>query len=362
LVAVFVPVAFFPGTAGILFRQFALTIAFSVAISAFNALTLSPALAAILLGRKHGEKGFFFSRVNQLIIWATQKYRSSLGRLLHFEAIAMLIFVAALGLTYWAYQRLPRGFIPNEDQGYFITVVQAPQGASLQYTTKVMQQVEKVMMQAPEVEGVFAVGGFSLSGSAPNRAAVFGTMKPIGTRKGDAHSVEAVVNRLRGPLMGISGAFVIPFNPPPVNGLGSFDGFQFVLQDQTNHTLEQFAKITQDLVQKGNTNPALSGLFSDFTASDPQVLVTIDREKAKSLQVPLSQVTDALQVYMGSEYVNDFDFNNRSYRVYLQADSKFRSQPKDIRQYYLRSDTGKMISLDNLVGVEQTANPQVIPH
>src|SRR5947209_6136812 len=142
LVAVFVPVAFFPGTTGILFRQFALTIAFSVAISAFNALTLSPALAAILLGRKHGEKGFFFSRVNQLITWGTQKYRSSLGRLLHFEAVAMLIFAAALGLTYWAYQRLPRGFIPNEDQGYFITIVQAPQGASLQYTTNVMQQVE----------------------------------------------------------------------------------------------------------------------------------------------------------------------------------------------------------------------------
>ena len=362
LVAVFVPVAFFPGTTGILFRQFALTIAFSVAISAFNALTLSPALAAILLGRKHGEKGFFFARVDQAINWATQKYRSSLSRLLHFEAVAIILFLAALALTYWAYQRLPRGFVPNEDQGYFITVVQAPQGASLQYTTNVMQQVEKVMMSAPEVEGVFAVGGFSLSGSAPNRAAVFGTFKPLDTRKGEAHSAEAVINRLRGPLMGISGAFVVPFNPPPVQGLGNFGGFQFVLQDQTNHSLEDFAKITQDLVQKGNSNPALTGLFSDFTATDPQVLVSIDREKAKSLQVPLSQITDALQVYMGSEYVNDFDFNNRVYRVYVQADKNFRASPRDIGQFYVRSDAGTMVSLDNLVRVTQTTTPQIINH
>src|SRR5207302_2975600 len=136
----------------------------------------------------------------------------------------------------------------------------------------------------------------------------------------------------------------------------------FVLQDQTNHTLEQFAKITQDLVQKGNANPRLSGLFSDFTATDPQVLVTIDREKAKSLQVPLSQITDAMQIYMGSEYVNDFDFNNRVYRVYVQADKNFRGTPKDIGQFYVRSDRGNMVSLDNLVHVSQTTTPQIINH
>jgi HAE1 family hydrophobic/amphiphilic exporter-1 len=155
---------------------------------------------------------------------------------------------------------------------------------------------------------------------------------------------------------------VVPFNPPAVFGLGQFGGFQYELEDLGRNSLQAISKTANALVAKGNGSRRVTGLFTAFTANDPQYLVRIDREKAKSLQVPLSQITDALQVYMGSVYVNDFDFNNRSYRVYLQADSRFRAQPKDIRQYYLRSDLGKMIPLDNLVTVEQTANPQVISH
>jgi len=162
--------------------------------------------------------------------------------------------------------------------------------------------------------------------------------------------------------MSIPGAIVVPFNPPAVQGLGQFGGFQYELEDLGRNSLQDIANAANQLVAQGNSSKEVAGLFTSFTANDPQYLVRIDREKAKSLQVPFSQITDALQVYMGSVYVNDFDFNNRSYRVYIQADQPFRAKAKDIRQYYLRSDTGKMIPLDNLVEVEQTANPQVISH
>jgi hydrophobic/amphiphilic exporter-1 (mainly G- bacteria), HAE1 family len=364
LVAVFVPVALFPGTTGILFRQFALTIAFSVAISAFNALTLTPALSAIFLGH-HRERvqGRFFRGFNRVVTAGTNWYQASVRHVLGgWRYAAFAAFLLALGGTYWLYQKVPRGFIPEDDEGYLIVLVQAPQGASLEYTLEAMRKVEAAASNIPEVEGVFSVGGFSFSGSAPNRAIVFVPLKSFREREGAEHTAASVLNRLRGPLMGIPEAMVIPFNPPAIQGLGQFGGFQFVLEDQGRNTLQAIADTANQLVGQSRTNPDLAGLFSSFTANDPQYLVHIDREKAKSLQVPLNQITDALQVYMGSVYVNDFDFNNRAYRVYVQADQKFRSKAKDIAQYYLRSDTGKMIPLDNLVTIEQTANPQVISH
>jgi hydrophobic/amphiphilic exporter-1 (mainly G- bacteria), HAE1 family len=365
LVAVFVPVALFPGTTGILFRQFALTIAFSVAISAFNALTLTPALSAVFLGH-HRERaqGRFFRAFNRVVTGGTRMYETSVRRVLAggWRYAAFAAFLAALGGAYLLYQKVPRSFIPEDDEGYLIVIVQAPQGASLEYTLEAMRKVEAAAAKIPEVEGVFSVGGFSFSGSAPNRAIVFVPLKPFREREGDEHTAASVLNRLRGPLMSIPEALVIPFNPPAIQGLGQFGGFQFVLEDQGRNTLQAIADTANRLVGESRTNPDLAGLFSSFTANDPQYLVHIDREKAKSLQVPLNQITDALQVYMGSVYVNDFDFNNRAYRVYVQADEKFRSKAKDIAQYYLRSDTGKMIPLDNLVQIEQTANPQVISH
>jgi HAE1 family hydrophobic/amphiphilic exporter-1 len=362
LVAVFVPVAFFPGTTGILFRQFALTIAFSISISAFNALTLSPALSALLLGRTHGEKIWLFREVDKIIAAITSGYQKALRGFLRFRLAAVVLFLTGLGLTYVVLGRVPKGFVPNEDQGWFMIIVQAPSGASLEYSKKIGQQVSALLANVPEVEGTFAVSGFSFGGSAPNRGITFVSMRPYSQRTGKEHTVEAVINRLRGPLLGISGALVFPFPPPAVQGLGQFGGFQYELQDQGAHTLEELAKITQDLVQQGNGRKDLAGLFTSYTASDPQFLVTIDREKAKSLHVPLQQITDALGVYMGSAYVNDFDFNNRSYRVYVQADQRFRSQAKDIKQFYVRSDADAMIPLDNLVQITQTTSPQVISH
>jgi len=283
-------------------------------------------------------------------------------RVLNLRYAALVLFMALLGCTYLVYQRVPRAFLPEDDQGYIMFIVQAPQGASLAYTRDICNETEKLILRDPEIEGVFSIVGFGAGGTAPNQAILYSTLRPFEKRKGEGHNAAAVIQRLRGSLSVISGAMVVPFNPPAVFGLGQFGGFTFELEDLGRNTLQSLADNTNKLVAQANSGKDLVGLFSSFTANDPQYLVHINREKAKSLQVPFSQITDALQVYMGSVYVNDFDFNNRSYRVYVQADGQFRSQPKDIRQYYLRSDSGKMISLDNLVTLEQTANPQVIHH
>jgi HAE1 family hydrophobic/amphiphilic exporter-1 len=362
LVAVFAPVALFPGTTGILFRQFALTIAFSISISAFNALTLTPSLSALLLGRELGEKGRFFTAVDRLIQRSTDGYRSSLRAFLVRRRLAVALFLAGLGLTYLVYQRVPKGFVPDEDQGWGIIAVQAPQGASLEYTKSIGGEVHAILRKVREMDTIFGASGFSFAGNAPNRGLVFFGLKPYSERRGEAHSAQAVINRLRGELGTVTGALVIPFLPPAVEGLGNLGGFQYVLQDQGSHTPDELARVAQDVVRRGGTLKEVSGLFTSFTASDPQFVVTIDREKAKATRVPLQQITDALQVYMGSAYVNDFDFNNRSYRVFVQADQQFRSEPRDIRQFYVRSDAGRMIALDNLVRVVETTTPQVISH
>ncbi|HUQ49771.1 MAG TPA: efflux RND transporter permease subunit, partial [Terriglobales bacterium] len=362
LVAVFVPVAFFPGTTGILFRQFALTIAFSVAISAFNALTLSPALSALLLGKKEREHGYFFKGFNRIVDSATELYKRSLHAITGYRLATVVVFIALLGLAYLVYQRVPRGFVPSEDQGYVMVIVQAPAGASLEYTSGICSQVEKVLQKEGDVTSVFGVAGFSFVGSAPNRGIVFASLKPFNQRKGKGHTADQILARLRGPLFGISGAMVIPFSPPAVQGLGTFGGFQYVLQDQGGHSFDEFSKVLQEIVRQGSSDKTMAGLFSSFTANDPQYVVTIDREKAKSLKVSLNQITDTLQIYLGSQYVNDFDFNNRSYRVYVQADKSFRAQPKDIRQYYVRSDSGEMVAMENLIHVAEATTPSVISH
>ena len=364
LVAVFVPVAFFPGTTGILFRQFALTIAFSIAISAFNALTLTPALSALLLGRQHGEKNWFFKIVDRVLSAVNDGYVRALRFFLRFEIVALILFATGLGLAYFVFTKVPQGFVPNEDQGYLIVAIQAPTGASLDYTRKIGQQVSAITKNIPEIRGTFAIAGFGFGGATENAGLVFLPLQPYSKRKGEEHTAAAILNRLRGPLFGISGAIAIPFEPPAVQGLGQFGGFQYELLDQGNHTLQDLDKTTHELIRAAGERKEkdLTGLFSTYTANDPQYVVTIDREKTKSLHVPLSQVTDTLSVYMGSAYINDFDFNNRSYRVYVQADKQFRSHPQDIGQYYVRSDSGAMIPLANLVAVTETAAPQVINH
>src|SRR5579871_6238559 len=362
LIAVFVPVSLFPGSTGRLYQQFALTIAFSIAISAFNALTLSPALAALLLRHRDRPQNRFFSVVNGAIQRTTSFYEAFLRFLARWKLAVIAVFLAGLGATYWIYNLVPSSFVPDEDQGYIFVIVQAPPGVSLQYTTQVMDRASALIRKNPDISDLLSVPGFSFGGSAPNAGIMFVSLKDYQERKGDAHSAQAIINALRGPLFGISDAQVVPFLPPAINGLGTFGGFAFVLQQTGEGNLDDFEKVVRDFIQKGNQRRELKGLFSTFTARDPQYIVEIDREKAKSLGVSFSQITSALQIYMGSLYVNDFDFNNRSYRVFVQADKQFRSHPRDLKQFYVRSDGGSMVPVDNLVTIKEGTNASIINH
>src|SRR5215208_3102989 len=323
LIAVFVPVAFFPGTTGRFYQQFSLTIAFSVALSAFNALTLTPALSALLL-RGEREKGMFFRFIERVIAGGTSFYMAALGRFVRMRTVMVVLFLAALGLTVWVYRTVPTGFVPDEDQNLVIMQLQAPEGASLDYSSNIGHQVEAVLKKEPAVRAVFSVMGFSFGGASPNRGMLFVRLLPIEQRLTPELGAPAVVARLRAALARIPGAQVVPFLPPALAGVGTLGGFQFELLDQSGGHIRNLAQTTGDVIRQGNQRPDLRGLFATFSASDPQFAVDIDREKLKALGMPLSEVSDTLQIFLGSQYVNDFDFNNRAYRVYVQADQQFR--------------------------------------
>jgi HAE1 family hydrophobic/amphiphilic exporter-1 len=362
LIAVFIPVAFFPGTTGRLYAQFSITIAFSVALSAFNAVTLTPALSALLLDRAHHGKNAFFRGVERVISAGTSLYIAVLGRLMRARLAVIVLFLAGLGATYLMYRVVPGALIPAEDPGYFITVIQAPSGSSLEHTGNIARQAEQILMKDPDVQGVFAVMGFSFSGSAPNQGLIFSSLQPFAQREGVEHELQSVLNRLRGPLFSISGAIVLPFAPTPIPGLGAFGGFEMQVLDQAGSDIGALANATYGLVGSGNKSGWVTGLLSTFTVNDPQLSVEIDRERALALGLPIGEVTSALQIYLGSQYVNDFDFNNRAYRVYVQADKAFRSDPSGLRQLYVRTRAGAMLPLENVVRVSETTAPAVINH
>lgn len=366
LVAVFVPAAFFPGTTGRIYQQFSLTIAFSVGISAFNSLTLSPALAALLLreASEHPErKAWFFRGVDRAILALRRGYRAALTFALRFRKVTAMAFVAFLGLTYFMVRFVPTGFVPDEDEGYFIVIVQGPEGSSLSETDAVVKHTEEVLKAQPEVAGVFAVGGFSFGGSGPNKGILFVNLRPWAERKGHERSAQSVVERLRGPLFGIGGGMVLPFAPPSIQGVGNFGGFQFELEDQSGRgSLDELAGATGALMGAGNGSPKLRGVFSTFTADAPQLVVEVDRDKAKALGTSVSQVFSTLQVMMGSAYVNDFDFGGRTYRVYVQADQRYRASPEDLGRFYVRSDAGAMVPLASVLRSSETTTAQSITH
>ncbi|MHB1935918.1 MAG: efflux RND transporter permease subunit [Acidobacteriaceae bacterium] len=361
LIAVFVPVSFFPGTTGILYRQFALTIAFSIAISAFNALTLSPALSAMLLRREKIHHGLLHA-VDRGIKATSSGYARGIHSVLRWRYAMVLLFAGGLAAAAYMYLHVPTSFVPQEDQGYIMLQVQAPPGASLSYTDRLADQAQVMLSKEPEVAGSFAITGFSFAGSAANYGMIFVNLKPFSQRKGQQQSSAALVGRLRQKLFGIQGGLVIPFEPPAIQGIGSFGGFQFELQDTGQNTLTDLARIANQIVANGRQSKQITGLFTPFTANDPLVQVSIDREKAQILNVPLTQISDALQVYMGSAYVNNFIFNNRSYQVYVQADENFRRNVQDLRSFYVRSGGGQMVPLDSLVTLVDTSGPQVISH
>ncbi|MBN1205191.1 MAG: multidrug efflux RND transporter permease subunit [Myxococcaceae bacterium] len=363
LVAVFVPVAFFPGTTGAIYRQFALTIAASVALSTFCALTLTPALSARLLRHGHGPKWIVFRKVDQALDWARSGYGGLLQRLLKHPVRVLLAFLVCLGGTVLLFRAVPTGFIPDEDQGYLIISLQGPEGMSLAQTKKTLLEVEQVLRAQPEVTTMFVVGGFSFTGSGPNIATAFVMLKPWEERPGREHSVAGLVERLRGPLSRIGGARVLPFQPPTIRGVGTVGGFQFIVEDTSGSgTLEGLAGAVQELVARGNEEGRLRGVFSNFNADTPLLDVEVDRQKAKALGVPIEQIFSTLQLYMGSQYVNDFNYASRTYRVYLQAEQQFRDSPSDIGAFYVRSEAGDMIPLEALVKVTPITSAQIIRH
>ncbi|MCE9671807.1 multidrug efflux RND transporter permease subunit [Myxococcus stipitatus] len=364
LSAVFVPVSFFPGTTGSIYRQFALTLAFSISLSALVALTLSPALCARLLRPHEGQKWKVFRQFDR----AMDRFRDGYGHLLRrligpLKWPVVIVFCLCLLGTLWVYTATPSGFIPDEDQGYVIVAVQGPEGTSLDYTRRVLLQTEDVMRKQPEVADIFTVGGFSLLGTGANYGTLFVNLHPWEDRKKKEESVAAIVERLRMPLLAIGGARVLPFQPPAIRGVGSVGGFEFVLEDQLgNRSLTQLAQTTEALVGQANQSPVLRGVFSSYTANTPLLNIEVDREKALSLGVPLESLFSTLQVYLGSRYVNDFTFSNRVYRVYVQAAMPFRSKPKDIGALYVRATSGDMVPLENLVRIQPITSAQNIQH
>jgi HAE1 family hydrophobic/amphiphilic exporter-1 len=382
LIAVFVPVSFFPGTTGILYRQFSLTIAFAIAISAFNALTLSPALSALFLrGEEERPRQLDFLHIKPLsqafaafvhgtdaaISWLGRTYGQLIHVALRLRYVLLLLFFAGLYATAVLYQAVPTGFIPQEDQGYLMVIVQAPPGSSLAYTTALADRAQAIITPDKEdVAGVFSVMGFGFNGAAANSGIMFVATTPADQRRGKGHSAAEIVQKLSPKLMPLmfspGGGIVQMVQPPAVSGVGSLGGFQFMLQDTGQNTLADLDAVAHKMMGMARARKDLTNVFTQFSANDPQVLVTIDREKAKALNIPLSQITDTLGVFMGSQYVNDFDYNNRTYRVYAQADQPFRMNQSDLHNFYVRSNNSTMVPLDNIVTVANSAGPPVINH
>jgi HAE1 family hydrophobic/amphiphilic exporter-1 len=366
LIAVFVPVAFFPGTTGALYRQFALTIAFSIVVSTFLALTLTPALSALLLRRGQitgGWLGRLLQLFNRGLDWTRERYQRSLGRLMRLKSLVLGLFVIALGLTAVLYLRVPGAFLPDEDQGYFITVVQAPEGVSLNYTDKVLRQVEQELQQIPEISATFAVGGFGIAGPTANSGLIFSNLKPWSERRGQDQTAQAIIGKLTGRLIAIPEARVFPFNPPTIQGLGTLGGFSFQLQDRSNTAdLNTLVATSGQLIGQANKTPGLQRVLTTFAANTPQLDIEVNRDAAEALQVNVDDIFSTLETALGSRYVNDFTLGQRNYRVYVQADQSFRTRPDDIGQLYVRSARDEMIPISNLVQITPATSAQTINH
>ena len=362
LLAVFVPVAFFPGTTGELYKQFALTIASTITISAFTALTLAPALAALFLEGEATKHGRFMQWVGRGIQGIRDFYRRALPWTVGHKRWIFAVFVVLLGATVVMTKVVPTGFIPDEDQGYFVVVAQGPPGSSLQYTDKIMAQAEALILKQPEVTDVFSVAGFSFTGVGSNNGIAFARLAPWSDRPGPSHSAQAVIARLTGELFGITGASIFAFNPPAIQGAGNVGGFDFEVEDPTNLGIPALAAATQGIEYKGNTDPMLRSVFSTFRADSPQIQLNIDRDAVQALHVKLSDVFDTLQIMLGSDYVNDFNYRNKSYRVYVQAAAPYRSRIDDIDRFYVRSTDDVMVPLSAIMSISRTLGPPTISH
>jgi multidrug efflux pump len=376
LTAVFVPTALVSGISGQFYRQFALTIAIATLISAFNSLTLSPALAALLIKPGHVKKdlltrltdlllGWFFRLFNRTFDLGIAGYGAVVRRLLRVSALVLVVYVGLLALTGFMFQKVPGGFIPTMDQGYLIVFAQLPDGASLQRNDDVRRRIGEIGKNIPGVELTFAIEGFSIldSTNKPNALTVFFPLKPFSERIGHPEqSAAAIVAKLQAAFASIQDAFVIAIQPPSVRGLGNAGGFQLEIEDRQNAGLNVLQQVTDAVTAAANAEPGLSGVFTTFRSQVPQLFLNIDREKVQTLNVPISSVFAALQSYLGTNYANDFNFLGRTYQVNLQSEAAFRSDPSQIRRMYTRNSTGGMVPLGSLMDIQRTNGPDTVSH
>jgi hydrophobic/amphiphilic exporter-1 (mainly G- bacteria), HAE1 family len=356
LLAVFVPVGFLPGTTGQIYKQFALTIAASITISLFQALTLAPVLSARLLTGEHESKAAFFRVFNAGFNGFRNWYARMLPIMFRLRWRIAVGFIAALLLTLFMTSRTPQGFLPDEDLGYFITLVQAPEGTSLQGEQAIAKRAERIIRAQPEVKHLFDVGGFSFSGSAPNRGIMFALLTPWGDRKSPAwcqliflfahpdactpHNSFAVEQRLNYAFYSqIPQAQIFAFNPPAINGVGNFGGFQFELEDRGNVGLTTLMNTAYMMMGVAAKDPRLMNVFTQFRINSPQIESNIDRNKAKSIGVSLQDVFTTMEVDLGSLYVNNFTYLNRSWQVDVQADAPFRNSVESLGNLYVHSSS-----------------------
>jgi len=364
LMAVFMPVAFIPGTSGRLYQQFALTIAFSVAISAFNALTLSPALCAIFLRGEHRVKNVFFRWFDAGFQRFTSAYEKGGAAAIAGWPLVLAIFGGLIAATVLLYTRLPTAFVPNEDLGYFIVSVQLPDGSSLERTNEVTREVVTKLLAIPGVASGVVNGGtdFLTGAAASNAAACYMILKPWDERHTPEVQLDAILGRARRELGQIPTAVVAAFNPPPIRGLGSTGGFQMQIQDLVHQSFPDFAKRVSSLVEAANASGQVTGVVSSLRTNIPQYSVEIDRTKAKALGLSLSDVFGTLEVYLGGYDVIVFNRFGRVYRVTVQAEPNERALPEDVTKLYTRNATGEMVPLSTIARVKSIVGPQTISH
>lgn len=369
LITVFIPVSFFPGATGIMYRQFALIIIFSIGISLFNALSFTPSMSGLFLHHTddegRGPLGWFFRQFNRGFSWVMAQYERLTKFLIRIRMFIVGLFILGLAATVFMYISVPSGFVPDEDQGIIVGLIQAPDGVSLASTEKVVKTVYQTLeKQVPEMEASLVFAGFGLNGNGSNQGTFFLKLKDWKERQGGKHSANAIIQRLNGALMQNQDALILTFNPPAVTGYGVSGGFEFQLQDRSNGQLsiDQFLAIAQQMIAKANKNPALRQVFTQFTASTPQYQIDINRDRLEALDVDFSDAINTLGAYMGGQYVNDFTFSQRSYRVYIQADQQFRSSPDIIGQINVRSRGGNLVLLNEVAKVTPITGPQTISH
>ncbi|QJE97128.1 efflux RND transporter permease subunit [Luteolibacter luteus] len=371
LSAVFIPTAFITGLSGQFYKQFAITIAISTIISAFNSLTLSPALSALLLKDHHAPKdrlsrimdkslGWFFRPFNRFFEWSSNKYSNGVSRLVRRGAIALLVYVGLLFVTYDIFKKVPSGFVPAQDKQYLVAFAQLPEGASLERTDEVIRKMGDIMLKHPGVSDSIAFPGLSINGftNSPNAGIAFVNLKPFEERKGPGLSGKEIADQLQKEFSSIQGAFVAVFPPPPVNGLGTTGGFKLYVEDRAGMGYDELYNATQALVGKANSTPGLAGAFSGFTVNVPQLEADVDRAKAKQQGIPLNNIFEAMQVNLGSLYVNDFNRFGRTYQVVAQADAEFRSNAEDIAKLKTRNGNGQMVPLGSVLTVKETYGPE----